>query len=422
MNVLSSLQNEHRTTLEELHKTEEADGKGKSPKVKSLKSLVNKIEQAIDEGKELSIMTDFFQSTEAEKLKLKAPYKCIVRENRCLEEELTNLHAQNRQSQVRIVALEGEMEELKFASEISKCDTPDQSGIPEGDNGTETGNGQGEDKSDPNLAMNSIQGTMFSHIMSNYEISVRLWTLLNLIIQYDSEGYFEVADPLCKQVLEELEKYSDYGDPDIVTMLHILALIYMDQGKYREASHFLNKALTIQERNLGPRNPDVASILDDLAVLYGKRGKYHKAEPLSKRGVKTKEEVLGKDHPDVAKTLNNLALLCQNQSKYVAASAYLKQAKYMEAETLYKDIITRAHELVYGKITNENTPIWMLAEDKQNGKWDPSLATQVLNQNSALMGNPTLATSMRNLGALYHRSGKFDAAEVVKECVGRPAK
>lgn len=50
------------------------------------------------------------------------------------------------------------------------------------------------------------------------------------------------------------------------------------------------------------------------------------------------------------------------------ASAYLKQGKYKEAEQLYKEVLTRAHEKECGKVTNENKPIWMLAEDREENK------------------------------------------------------
>ena len=39
-----------------------------------------------------------------------------------------------------------------------------------------------------------------------YEIPARLRTLHNLVIQYASQGRYEVAVPLCKQALEDLEK------------------------------------------------------------------------------------------------------------------------------------------------------------------------------------------------------------------------
>ena len=59
-----------------------------------------------------------------------------------------------------------------------------------------------------------------------YEIPARLRTLHNLVIQYASQGRYEVAVPLCKQALEDLEKSSGHDHPDVATMLNILALVY----------------------------------------------------------------------------------------------------------------------------------------------------------------------------------------------------
>jgi hypothetical protein len=60
----------------------------------------------------------------------------------------------------------------------------------------------------------------------NYEIPGRLRILHNLVIQYASQGRYEVAVPLCKQALEDLEKTSGHNHPDVATMLNILALVY----------------------------------------------------------------------------------------------------------------------------------------------------------------------------------------------------
>lgn len=61
---------------------------------------------------------------------------------------------------------------------------------------------------------------------AGYEIPARLRTLHNLVIQYASQGRYEVAVPLCKQALEDLEKTSGHSHPDVATMLNILALVY----------------------------------------------------------------------------------------------------------------------------------------------------------------------------------------------------
>ena len=93
-------------------------------------------------------------------------------------------------------------------------------------------------------------------------------TFLFILIRY------EVAVPLCKQALEDLEKTSGHDHPDVATMLNILALVYRDQNKYKEAANLLNDALAIREKTLGENHPAVAATLNNLAVLYGKRGKY----------------------------------------------------------------------------------------------------------------------------------------------------
>ena len=41
---------------------------------------------------------------------------------------------------------------------------------------------------------------------------------------------YEVAVPLCKQALEDLEKTSGHDHPDVATMLNILALVYRYTG------------------------------------------------------------------------------------------------------------------------------------------------------------------------------------------------
>lgn len=59
-----------------------------------------------------------------------------------------------------------------------------------------------------------------------YEVPARLRALHNLVIQYANQGRYEVAVPLCKQMLEDLERTSGRDHPDVATMLNILALVY----------------------------------------------------------------------------------------------------------------------------------------------------------------------------------------------------
>lgn len=283
------------------------------------------------------------------------------------------------------------------------------------------------------------------HPVNTYEIPARLRTLHNLVIQYASQGRYEVAVPLCKQALSDLEKQSGREHPDVATMLNILALVYRDQQKFREAGVLLTEALHIRERTLGQDHPAVAATLNNLAVLFGKRGKYKDALPMCKRALSIREKVLGPKHPDVAKQLNNLALLCQNQGKYAEveeyyeralniyqeslgpddpnvaktlnnlASSFLKQGKYKKAEMLYRQVLTQAHEKEFGPIENgdEKAP-YMIDRDAKDGSapygeyggW----------HKAAKVDSPTVTTTLKNLCALYRKQGKIAEAEQLESC------
>ena len=71
-------------------------------------------------------------------------------------------------------------------------------------------------------------------------------------------------------MVDEIYGMNDHLDPDVATMLNILALVYRDQSKFKEAGALLNDALAIREKTLGPDHPAVAATLNNLAVLYGK--------------------------------------------------------------------------------------------------------------------------------------------------------
>ncbi|XP_025105834.1 kinesin light chain-like isoform X8 [Pomacea canaliculata] len=466
---LETLKNEHHQILNSLLsslktiKRESGDTNLVEEKTNILKKSLETIELGIGEAQVMIALTQHFQSVEAEKQKLRAQVRRLCQENGWLRDELANTQQKLQFSEQKVATLDEEKRHLEFMNEMKKYDTGDSNvsteekeaeppsqpldlGFPDDD----------DDGHSPEVLSPTQPGAMASAASGGYEIPARLRTLHNLVIQYASQGRYEVAVPLCKQALEDLEKTSGHDHPDVATMLNILALVYRDQGKYKEAANLLNDALGIREKTLGPDHPAVAATLNNLAVLYGKRGKYKEAEPLCKRALEIREKVLGKDHPDVAKQLNNLALLCQNQGKYeeveqyyqraleiyegklgpddsnVAktknnlASAYLKQGKYKQAETLYKEVLTRAHEKEFGKVEGENKPIWMRAEEREENKGKNKEGEPLPDYGSwhkaSKVDSSTVTTTLKNLGALYRRQGKYEAAETLEECAMRTKK
>ncbi|XP_052829563.1 kinesin light chain isoform X6 [Octopus bimaculoides] len=457
---LETLKNEHNQILYSLLnsmktiKKENGDTNLVEEKTNILKKSVDSIELGLGEAQVMMSLANHLQTTEAEKQKLRAQVRRLCQENAWLRDELANAQQKLLLSEQKVATIEEEKKHLEFMNEMKKYDTNEAQVNEEKENEQSSLDlgfpDDDDDSGQPEVLSPTQPNAMAQAASGGYEIPARLRTLHNLVIQYASQGRYEVAVPLCKQALEDLEKNSGHDHPDVATMLNILALVYRDQGKYKEAANLLNDALGIREKTLGPDHPAVAATLNNLAVLYGKRGKYKDAEPLCKRALEIREKVLGKDHADVAKQLNNLALLCQNQGKHeeveryyqraleiyqkelgpddpnVAktknnlASAYLKQGKYKQAEVLYKEVLTRAHEREFGKVDDDNKPIWMQAEEREENKANnkdvsqqPDFSSWLQTQNAE---SPTVTTTLKNLGALYRKQGKYEAAETLEEC------
>uniref|UniRef100_A0A4W5QJB0 Kinesin light chain n=1 Tax=Hucho hucho TaxID=62062 RepID=A0A4W5QJB0_9TELE len=462
---LEALKQEHNSILEGLLGTLRClkqDDQGVLVEEKSLmiRKSLEMLELGLSEAQVMMALSGHLSSVESEKQKLRAQVRRLCQENQWLRDELAGTQQKLQKSEQSVAQLEEEKKHLEFMNQLKKYDKdllPSEE--KDSDSSKENLDDLFPDDQDDQPPVQQPHGSAAAAAaqQGGYEIPARLRTLHNLVIQYASQGRYEVAVPLCKQALEDLEKTSGHDHPDVATMLNILALVYRDQNKYKEAANLLNDALAIREKTLGRDHPAVAATLNNLAVLYGKRGKYKEAEPLCKRALEIREKVLGKDHPDVAKQLNNLALLCQNQGKYeeveyyyqraleiyqtklgpddpnVAktknnlASCYLKQGKFKQAETLYKEILTRAHEREFGSVDDENKPIWMHAEEREEQSKGKQQDGSPFGEyggwyKACKVDSPTVTTTLKNLGALYRRQGKLEAAETLEEAAMRSRK
>uniref|UniRef100_A0A671XCV4 Kinesin light chain n=1 Tax=Sparus aurata TaxID=8175 RepID=A0A671XCV4_SPAAU len=454
---LEALKQEHHSILDGLLGTlrclkQDEEGVLVEEKSHMIRKSLEMLELGLSEAQVMMALSSHLSSVESEKQKLRAQVRRLCQENQWLRDELAGTQQKLQKSEQSVAQLEEEKKHLEFMNQLKKYDEDLSPSEKDSDSSKETLDDLFPDDQD-----DQAPGSKSAAQQGGYEIPARLRTLHNLVIQYASQGRYEVAVPLCKQALEDLEKTSGHDHPDVATMLNILALVYRDQNKYKEAANLLNDALAIREKTLGRDHPAVAATLNNLAVLYGKRGKYKEAEPLCKRALEIREKVLGKDHPDVAKQLNNLALLCQNQGKYeeveyyymraleiyqtklgpddpnVAktknnlASCYLKQGKFKQAETLYKEILTRAHEREFGSVDDENKPIWMHAEEREEQSKGKQKDGSPFGEyggwyKACKVDSPTVTTTLKNLGALYRRQGKFEAAETLEEAAMRSRK
>lgn len=483
---LEALKNENNTLLNGIRSTlakspnesslDQANFLLMQEKATIIEKSIGSIELGLSEAQVMIALQQHLQMVEAEKHKLRAQTKRLSQENAWLRDELSKTQQKLMEADKDKITLEQENKHLKFNLSLKEIDgqantsNSGATGAPD-ENVSNTNAMTERNKSDSDSALelgfpdeyDVHQGASYpsgnqAEYVTNtpntgYEIPARIRTLHNLVIKYAQKGRYEVAVPLCKQALEDLEKTSGPNHPDFATMLNILALVYRDQHLYREATQLLNEALQIREKTLGADDPGVAATLNNLAVLYGKRGLYEEALPLCERALAIREKRHGPDHPDVAKQLNNLALLCVNlgrfdevyqyysraieiyekalglydpvvyKTKNNLASALYKKGDFKQADAIYKEVISRAHEKEFGTTTQDNKPIWQIAEEREEFKSKrregPPPALENLRIPIINETNAPILQSIKNLIASYRRQAKMEAADTLEDCSQR---
>uniref|UniRef100_A0A7E4W8D8 Kinesin light chain n=1 Tax=Panagrellus redivivus TaxID=6233 RepID=A0A7E4W8D8_PANRE len=460
---LEALKQEHETIKATLLNTGDSLDPDDRAVIEEKSRIIDKnlesIRLGIEESQVMMALASHLQHQEAEKQKYKAHIRQLYQEIAWLRDEQgTTLQSLNKAEQ-RVAQLEEENKHLSFMNSLKKYDGPDdetveiveakQNGmsVSLAELGFEPDDDMSNDLSIPTQSTTSESS-------NGYEIPHRLRTLHNLVIQYTSRGQYEVAVPILKDAIEDLEKSHGKEHLDVATLYNILALVYKDQHKYNDAVNLLQKALSIREKCYGENHPAIASTLQNIAILYGRRKQFAEAEPLCLRSLKISEAAHGPDHQDVAKMLNNLALMCQYQGKYdqveqyyrrsvaiftklygpdssnvaktnvYLGASYLKQGKFEEAKAVYKEVLDKAHVKYYGAITPTNRTIWQIAEARE-AKKDYDGSVQEGHDWKEPLGSEngqSYQNMLRSLAAIYRRQGKYQAAESIEDALLRAKK
>jgi len=95
------------------------------------------------------------------------------------------------------------------------------------------------------------------------------------------------------QYCEQLEPLA--GNDSLI--LNNMALVYLENAKYKEAEPLMRRALEIDEKSLGTEHPKVAIRMNNLALLLKETNRLGEAEPLMRRALAIFRASLGVEHP-----------------------------------------------------------------------------------------------------------------------------
>jgi tetratricopeptide (TPR) repeat protein len=158
-------------------------------------------------------------------------------------------------------------------------------------------------------------------------------------------SYYELG--LYPQAQREFERALDVEHRVTLWTLHVLAGIYKDEGRLKEAEKLNGEAVQAQRRVLGAEHHDTLASELDQAAIYSGEGKYAEAEALDRDLLAVQRRRLGEDHPEPLLLRNNLA------------SAYLEEGKYAQAEPVLRDLVD-AMVLCMERRASRLSPVWAI--------------------------------------------------------------
>ncbi|CAF4853243.1 unnamed protein product, partial [Rotaria magnacalcarata] len=257
--ALDALKNEYEKILENLVQSAKILSSNKiEEKINLLRNSMNMIDLGIDEAHVMIQLDNYLQNVDGEKHKLRIQVKRLSQENTWLRNELGSTQKKLHESEQINACHSIEIENLKFLKDIQRYNNDNSTSqenhehdlindlFSSDDTDDEKDNQPNHSKnnigSNDDLSMVKSQST--NNSTKDYEIPARLNTLHNLVLQYTSQGRYEVAVALCRQALDDLEKTLGHQHPDVATMLNILALVYRDQSEFKKAISLLYETLS----------------------------------------------------------------------------------------------------------------------------------------------------------------------------------
>jgi len=220
------------------------------------------------------------------------------------------------------------------------------------------------------------------------------------------EGEYRLAIEFGEKALKQAEKEFGKNDSNYAVSLNNLATLYQYTGQYLRAEPLFLEAVKIRKQLNGERHPSYLVLLNNLAGLYDDMGKYDKAEPLYLQDMKTTKEITGDKNEDYAVSLNNLALL------------YMRMGLYDKAEPLCKESIAIYKEFLQDNKSDMtfslNNLAYLYEVLGQYEKAEP-LFLESLNIRKEVLGekHPYYAVSLNNLAHLYFSMGQYEKAELI---------
>ena len=249
-------------------------------------------------------------------------------------------------------------------------------------------------------------------------------TLNNLALLYRDIQQFSESETMCMEALDICRRLAnsnpqDY-EPDVAMTLNNLALLYRDFQQFAESEAMYKEALKIYRRlaNSNPQNyePIVALTLNNLAELYSKTQRFSESEAMYKEVLEIRRRLASSNpqahEPYVAATLNNLANLYSDTQHYTESEAMFK-----DALEIYSRLVSSNPQAYEPNMAMTLNNLAALYSDTQRYEESETMYKDALEirrrlaQSNPQAYEPDMAATLNNLAALYNDTQRYAESE-----------
>ncbi|CAF1594574.1 unnamed protein product [Adineta ricciae] len=142
----------------------------------------------------------------------------------------------------------------------------------------------------------------------------------------DDQGDFKTAIDYYEKALEIWEKTLPSNHPSLATSYSCIGIVYMNMGEYSKALSFYEKSLEIRGKTVPSNHPSLATSYNNIGLVYMNMGEYSKALSFYEKSLEIRGKTLPSNHPSLATSYNNIGAVYYNAKDYSKALTYFERA------------------------------------------------------------------------------------------------
>ena len=219
----------------------------------------------------------------------------------------------------------------------------------------------------------------------------------------DQQGDYKEALAYYERAISIEEKILSPTDSLLATSYNNIGLVYKNMGEYSQALSYYNKCLAIYEKTLPANHPLLATSYNNIGGVYDNMGEYSQALSYYNKSLGIREKTLPANHPDFAQSYNNIGGVYDNMGEYSQALSYYNKSLAIREKTLPAN---------HPSLATSYNNIGLVYDNM--GEYSQALSCYnkclAINEKTLPANHPSLATSNNNIGLVYKSMGEYSQA------------